>query len=115
MAAKRRLRVCLWFAAGVLAASLGAYLVVWLTPDGSQITMANYERIEPGMAVPKIRSVLGPEGDYSGALDRTWTDVVRNRMAAPQSGEAPAHMWCGERVSIGVWTDESGTVEHIAC
>jgi len=115
MAAQWRRRASQWFAAGTLAAIASVFLVLWLRPDGSKITMENYEKLEAGMTIPRIRSILGPEGDYSGSVGRSWTDVVRNRLAAPQGGESPTYVWYGERVSIGIWTNESGTVEHISC
>jgi hypothetical protein len=51
--------------AGAAVLALGAALVALLPDPTSRITPKNYQRIQEGMGLADVESILGPPGDYT--------------------------------------------------
>jgi hypothetical protein len=81
-------------------------------PSGAKIVVQNGKKIQKGMTIEDVESILGVgPGDYSGA-ENWWIDTVKSALTK-WNGNPPSHMWLGEEVSIGIWLDEAGLVAHI--
>jgi hypothetical protein len=81
-------------------------------PSGAGIAIENYPKIQEGMTIQDVQSILGVgPGDFSGAGKQWWIDLTKKTMGT-WNDKPPSHIWFGEEVTIGIWLDEAGSVAH---
>jgi hypothetical protein len=92
--------------AGLAVLAVGA-LVLWPRAP-SRVTRENFRRIQPGMTLSEVESVLGPEGDYRTGppVAESGPDVELWRPTCTP------HCWAGDEGILVVVIDETGHTEE---
>jgi hypothetical protein len=98
-------------------ALLAGGLFAWLGLPRPGVTRANYERIQEGMTLPEVESILGgPPGNYSRLPDNEaglWAIDFADPELGPQYFRG-REAWVGGELAVAVWLNDQGRVRRKA-
>jgi len=110
-----RRRTLLVALVGLAVVAAAGAVVFWPRPD--RITLENYRRVRPGMARADVEAILGPAGDYaSGPVwEFEWVGDSSYPLGFFTEHAGWGHngrwgQWEGDRGTVGVYFNASGTV-----